>query len=93
MIELSHVGKYFKQGLGKIFVLKNINLKIETGEFVSIMGPSGSGKSTLLNILGLLEETSEGSYNLLGDSVSLLTEKKRQKFIEIPLDLYFKLII
>jgi ABC-type lipoprotein export system ATPase subunit len=77
MIELSGVGKYFKQGFGKIFVLKNINLKIEAGEFVSIMGPSGSGKSTLLNILGLLEEASEGNYKLLGDSVTSLTEKKK----------------
>ena len=77
MIELSNVGKYFKQGFGKVFILKNINLKIEAGEFVSIMGPSGSGKSTLLHILGLLEEASEGTYNLLGENVTSLTEKKK----------------
>ncbi|MCP9766544.1 ABC transporter ATP-binding protein [Lacihabitans sp. LS3-19] len=77
MIELSNVGKYFKQGFGKVFILKNINLKIEAGEFVSIMGPSGSGKSTLLHILGLLEEASEGTYNLLEENVTSLTEKKK----------------
>jgi putative ABC transport system ATP-binding protein len=77
MIELSGIGKYFKQGFGKVYILKNINLKIEQGEFVSIMGPSGSGKSTLLHILGLLEEASEGTYNLLDENVTSLSEKKK----------------
>jgi ABC-type lipoprotein export system ATPase subunit len=57
--------------------LKNISLKIEQGEFVSIMGPSGSGKSTLLHILGLLEEASEGTYKLLDENVTSLSEKKK----------------
>ena len=79
MIELSGVGKYFKQGFGKVYILKNINLSIQEGEFVSIMGPSGSGKSTLLHILGLLEDASEGSYSLLGENVTSLSEKKKSE--------------
>lgn len=77
MIELTGIGKYFKQGFGKVYILKNINLRIEQGEFVSIMGPSGSGKSTLLHILGLLEDASEGTYSLLGENVTSLNEKKK----------------
>jgi putative ABC transport system ATP-binding protein len=77
MIELTGIGKYFKQGFGKVYILKNINLRIEQGEFVSIMGPSGSGKSTLLHILGLLEAASEGTYSLLGENVTSLNEKKK----------------
>ncbi len=77
MIELQSIGKYFKQGFGKVYILKNISLKIEQGEFVSIMGPSGSGKSTLLHILGLLEEASEGTYKLLDENVTSLSEKKK----------------
>lgn len=77
MIELTGIGKYYKQGFGKIYILKNINLSVEEGEFVSIMGPSGSGKSTLLHILGLLEEPSEGTYKLLGENVSSISERKR----------------
>ncbi|MFC3811833.1 ABC transporter ATP-binding protein [Lacihabitans lacunae] len=77
MIELTGIGKYYKQGFGKTHILKNIGLIIDQGEFVSIMGPSGSGKSTLLHILGLLEEPSEGTYNLLGENVNSLSEKQR----------------
>jgi putative ABC transport system ATP-binding protein len=50
MIALKNLGKFYPLGFGKSFVLKNINLEIKEGEFVSIMGPSGSGKSTLLHI-------------------------------------------
>lgn len=77
MIELKNISKYYPAGFGKTYVLRNINLKIEEGEFVSIMGPSGSGKSTLLHILGLLEEASEGEYLLLETPVQKLNEKKR----------------
>lgn len=77
MIELNGIGKYFKQGFGKTYILKNISLKISEGEFVSIMGPSGSGKSTLLHILGLLEDASEGTYKLMGENVTAISEKKK----------------
>jgi putative ABC transport system ATP-binding protein len=77
MLELKNISKYYAQGFGKVYVLRNINLSVAEGDFLSIMGPSGSGKSTLLHILGLLEEASEGTYQLLGEDVSSLSEKKR----------------
>jgi putative ABC transport system ATP-binding protein len=77
MIQLKGISKYYPAGFGKTYVLRNINLDIQEGEFVSIMGPSGSGKSTLLHILGLLEEPSEGEYLFLDEKVSKLSEKKR----------------
>jgi ABC-type lipoprotein export system ATPase subunit len=77
MIKLTNIAKYFPAGFGKSYVLRNINLDIEAGEFVSIMGPSGSGKSTLLHILGLLEDASEGDYTFLDTPVQKLNEKRR----------------
>ena len=77
MIQLKGISKYYPAGFGKTYVLRNINLDIQEGEFVSIMGPSGSGKSTLLHILGLLEDPSEGEYLFLDEKVSKLSEKKR----------------
>ena len=60
MLELKNISKWYNVGGGKTFILRDINLMIREGEFISIMGPSGSGKSTLLNILGMLDEPSEG---------------------------------
>ena len=54
MIQLQHISKWYNIGNKPNFILKDINLKINEGEFVSIMGPSGSGKTTLLNIIGML---------------------------------------
>jgi len=77
MIQLNSISKHYPAGFGKTYVLRNINLEVKKGEFVSIMGPSGSGKSTLLHIMGLLEEPSEGEYLFLNDKVDKLSEKKR----------------
>ena len=57
--------------------MNHVNLEVKEGEFVAIMGPSGCGKSTLLNILGLLDNPTEGSYKLLGQEVADLKEKER----------------
>ena len=77
MIELKHIFKWVSSGGNRTFLLKDINLIIQEGEFVSIMGPSGSGKSTLLHIIGMIDEPSEGEYIFLDQSVFKLKEKQR----------------
>ena len=74
MIELKNISKSFLMGDTLLPVLRNIDLKIERGDFVAIMGPSGSGKSTLMNILGLLDIPTSGSYLLNDTQVANLTE-------------------
>jgi len=77
MIELQHISKWVNTGNNRTFILRDINLTIDEGEFVSIMGPSGSGKSTLLNIIGMLDQPSEGKYHFFEQSVYDLKEKQR----------------
>ncbi|RYF82238.1 MAG: ABC transporter ATP-binding protein [Chitinophagaceae bacterium] len=77
MISLQHISKWYNVSGKPVFVLKDINLSINEGEFLSIMGPSGSGKSTLLNIIGMLDTPSEGRYEFAGQSVFDLKEKGR----------------
>ena len=79
MIKLEHISKWINIGGVRTFLLKDINLTIKEGEFVSIMGPSGSGKSTLLNIIGMLDEQSEGEYFFLDEAVHKLKEKHRSQ--------------
>ncbi|MEL7530281.1 MAG: ABC transporter ATP-binding protein [Bacteroidota bacterium] len=78
LIELKDIAYYHRQGLQKSWVLRKINLSIEAGEFVTIMGPSGAGKTTLLNIIGLLDSPMGGSYSFLGEGLEKLKEKQRQ---------------
>ncbi len=80
MIKLSNVYKYYDSKFQRTFVLKDIDLEIKEGEFISIMGPSGAGKSTLLNIIGLLDDPSEGEYHLLGEPVHNLKEKRKTEY-------------
>lgn len=77
MIKLENIFKWYNIGGARSFVLKDINLTIEQGDFVSIMGPSGSGKSTLLNIIGMLDEPNEGQYYFMDEDVLTLKPKKR----------------
>lgn len=77
MIELRGISKFFQQGHRKTYVLRNVDLAVREGEFVTVQGPSGSGKSTLLHILGMLEAPSEGEYRFEGTPVHQLSEKQR----------------
>ena len=77
MLELKHISKWYNVGGKPTFILKDINLTIKAGEFISIMGPSGSGKSTLLHILGMLDDASEGEFMFLDQPVHTLKEKQR----------------
>ena len=77
MLSLQHISKWYNAGSNRSFILKDINLEVKEGEFLSIMGPSGSGKSTLLNVIGMLDEPSEGEYLFLGEAVHKLKEKHR----------------
>ena len=74
MLELKNICKSFNQGEFENSVLKNINLIVKQGDFISIMGPSGSGKSTLINILGLLDSEFRGEYKLNGEIIKSLNE-------------------
>lgn len=76
MIKLNSITKYYENKFVKTYVLRNINLEIAEGEFVSIMGPSGAGKSTLLYIIGMLDTPSEGEYYFLEEPVHKMREKK-----------------
>ena len=79
MIELNNIFKWYTVGGSRSFVLKDVDLSIKEGEFISIMGPSGSGKSTLLHIIGLLDEPNEGAYNFQEENVLKFKEKKRSE--------------
>jgi len=80
MIKLNNIYKYYDSKFQRTFVLKNIDLEISEGEFITIMGPSGAGKSTLLNIIGMLDEPDEGEYFFLDRSVGTINEKSRVEF-------------
>ncbi|MGI4022787.1 MAG: ABC transporter ATP-binding protein [Janthinobacterium lividum] len=90
MIELKHIYKWISSGGNRTFLLKDINLTINEGEFISIMGPSGSGKSTLLHILGMIDEPSEGEYIFLDQSVFKLKEKQRSNLYKQHIGFVFQ---
>lgn len=80
MITLKNICKYYDNKYNRTFILKNVDLSVAEGEFISIMGPSGAGKSSLLNIIGLLEEPSEGEYYFLEQPVHKLKEKQKTDY-------------
>jgi putative ABC transport system ATP-binding protein len=77
LLELKNIFKWFNVGGARTFILKDVNLKVNEGDFISVMGPSGSGKSTLLNVIGMLDDFDEGEYYFLHESVHKLKEKQR----------------
>lgn len=80
MIKVTNLSKVFRTEEIETTALDKVSFEISEGEFVAIMGPSGCGKSTLLNILGLLDNPTEGSYMLIGEEVAGLKERERTKF-------------
>jgi len=92
MLSLQHISKYYQAGGTRNFVINDISLDIDQGEFISIMGPSGSGKSTLLNIIGMLDEPTDGYHYFAGEAVHQLKEKQRsalyKKFIGFVFQAY-----
>ncbi|MAP99716.1 MAG: macrolide ABC transporter ATP-binding protein [Flavobacteriaceae bacterium] len=85
MLKINNLHKSYKMGESSLHVLKGIDLHVDKGEMVAIMGSSGSGKSTLLNIIGILDELDSGEYILDGIEIKDLNEKKaaqyRNKFL------------
>ncbi|MFJ5768964.1 ABC transporter ATP-binding protein [Psychrobacillus sp. NPDC093180] len=79
MIELRDVRKYYRSGSGKAEILRGVNLRVEPGEYVAIMGKSGSGKSTMLNLLGTLDLLDSGTYELVGKSVHKMSRGRRAR--------------
>ena len=77
MIKLDNIKKVFRTDDVETWALQNVSLEVKEGEFVAIMGPSGCGKSTLLNILGLIDNPTEGTYLLNGTDVSRMQENER----------------
>lgn len=80
MIKVTELSKIFRTEEIETTALNGVSFEIKKGEFIAIMGPSGCGKSTLLNILGLLDNPSSGSYELMGQEVAQLKERDRTKF-------------
>lgn len=79
LLNLKNIFKWITVGGNRTFLLKDINLEVQEGEFISIMGPSGSGKSTLLNVIGMLDGFDEGEYHFLHESVHKLKDKQKSQ--------------
>lgn len=90
MLELKNLWKWYPTGVGRSFVLSDVNLKVKRGEFISIMGPSGSGKSTLLHILGMLDNPSEGEFLFNEQSVFKMKEKQRSELYKKHIGFVFQ---
>lgn len=90
MIHLKNIEKYFENKAVKTYVLRYINMEVREGEFISIMGPSGSGKSTLLDIIGMLEEPTNGEYFFMGEPVHKLKERKRTELYKYHIGFVFQ---
>ena len=90
VIELENLTRTYGFGDTEFNALDNINLKIKPGEFVVIMGPSGCGKTTLLNVLGLIDESSDGEYLLEGRDVSNLSSRQKAKIRNHRIGLVFQ---
>ena len=76
IIEMTSINKYYKMGEESLHALRDVNLTVEKGEFLAILGPSGSGKSTLMNIIGCMDTADSGSYLLDGGEITSMTDEQ-----------------
>ena len=90
MLQITHLSKWITQGGRPNFILKDINLQIKAGEFVSVMGPSGSGKSTLLHIIGMIDTPNEGTYLFNGENVFAMKDKQRSALYKTEIGFVFQ---
>ena len=90
MIALKQIERSYKTGAAQTFVLRNINLTIREGDFVTVMGPSGAGKSSLLNVLALLDDEWRGEYSLDGEQVHALSRKGRAELARRRIGMVFQ---
>jgi len=90
MIRLRNLEKHYTTGAGRTYVLRQINLDVGDGEFVTVMGPSGAGKSTLLHILGMLDHGYDGEYHFLGEPVHALKPKQRAELHKANIGFVFQ---
>ena len=91
VLDLRGITKFYGEGDARIQVLGELDLEVDRGEFVAIMGPSGSGKSTLLNIIGCLDRPTDGEYHLEGSDIADLSDNQlssiiRDVIVDSPLD-------
>src|ERR1700690_779892 len=90
MITLENIERSYKTGAGQTWVLRRINLKIDAGEFITIMGPSGAGKSSLLNVLALLDDQWAGEYWFGEQPVHLMKRKDRAELAKRKIGMVFQ---
>jgi putative ABC transport system ATP-binding protein len=90
MLTLKNIYKWFNTGSNRTFILKDINLQVNQGEFISIMGQSGSGKSTLLNVMGMLDEPNEGEYIFMEQDVLKMKERQRSEIYKSHIGFVFQ---
>ena len=79
MIKLIDIDKYVDSRFQRTFILKGVDLEVEQGEFLTVMGPSGAGKSTIMNIIGMLDEPSQGEYYFFDEPVHKMKERKKSE--------------
>ena len=90
LIEIKKLKKEFKNNNSVVKVLNDVNINIESGKLVALVGPSGSGKSTLLHLLALLDEPTKGKIFLFGNSTSNISEDKKNKIIKDYISIIFQ---
>ena len=93
ILELKGIYKEYQQGKMTVPVLKDVNFSMEEGEYVAIMGPSGSGKTTLMNIIGCLDQATEGSFILDGQDIRSCSENTMSDIRLNKIGLYSKVFI